>query len=80
MSTRWSVVSQDWSEAPDIASFVGRSDELHTLRNWLVDERRRLAIVGMAGIGKTSLAARLAHNVAPASKRSSGAACGLRRR
>jgi hypothetical protein len=55
---------QDWGEAPDTAGFVGRAAELATLRSWVLDDRcRLLAIVGMGGIGKTSLAARLAHDV-----------------
>jgi transcriptional regulator with XRE-family HTH domain len=57
---------QDWGEAPDTAGFVGRMEELSLLRRWVVDERSRLvAILGMGGIGKTSLAARLAQMVAP---------------
>src|SRR6266851_981064 len=57
---------QDWGEAPDTTGFVGRFDELALLSNWVLDERARLiAVVGMGGIGKTMLAARLAQRVAP---------------
>jgi WD40 repeat protein/transcriptional regulator with XRE-family HTH domain len=57
---RW----QDWGDAPDDSEFVGRAAELAMLRNWVLEDRcRLLAIVGMAGIGKTSLAARLAHDI-----------------
>jgi hypothetical protein len=53
---------QDWGEAPDTTKFVGRTDELATLRRWLLDERCRLMVnLGMGGIGKTSLASKLAH-------------------
>jgi hypothetical protein len=52
--------AQDWGEAPDTMDFVGRSDELDLLRHWVVEERSRLvAIHGMGGIGKTSVATRL---------------------
>ena len=56
----------EWGDAPDPEPFVGRSTELGVLRHWVLDECcRLLAVVGMGGIGKTSLAAKLAHEVAP---------------
>jgi WD40 repeat protein/transcriptional regulator with XRE-family HTH domain len=61
---------RDWGEAPDTTAFVGRADELATLSNWVVDEGSRLvAVLGMGGIGKTSLVARLAQEVSPAFER-----------
>jgi WD40 repeat protein/transcriptional regulator with XRE-family HTH domain len=60
----------DWGDAPDVLGFVGRAQELATLREWLVDEHCRLvAILGMGGVGKSVLAARLAQDVAPTFQR-----------
>jgi transcriptional regulator with XRE-family HTH domain len=61
---------QDWGEAPGVLGFVGRAEELSTLRAWVLDEQCRLAaVLGMGGIGKTTLAARLAQDVAPSFER-----------
>jgi WD40 repeat protein/DNA-binding transcriptional regulator YiaG len=61
---------QDWGEAPDVLRFIGRSDELATLRDSVQQRRCRLVVVrGAGGIGKTILAARLAQDVAPTFQR-----------
>jgi WD40 repeat protein len=53
--------SPDWGEAIDVSAFYGRQLELDTLSQWIVQDRCRLvAILGMGGIGKTSLAVKLA--------------------
>lgn len=50
--------SIDWGEAPHAEQFYGREQELSTLRSWIVGDHCRLvAILGVGGIGKTSLAA-----------------------
>jgi transcriptional regulator with XRE-family HTH domain len=57
--------SEDWGDAPDSMRFVGRPGELALLQRWVVEERCRVvAVPGIGGIGKTSLAAKLAHTVA----------------
>ena len=61
---------QDWGEAPDTMVFVGRAEELALLSRHVLEERCRLvAVLGIGGIGKTSLAARLAQTVAPSFER-----------
>lgn len=55
---------QDWGEAPDISTFHGRARELDTLKQWILADRCRLiALLGMGGIGKTSLSIKLAHQL-----------------
>jgi WD40 repeat protein len=52
-------LTQDWGDAPDVPVFFGRTDEMHTLEQWILDDRCRLvAILGIGGAGKTGLSIR----------------------
>lgn len=55
---------QDWGEAIDVSVFYGRTEELATLEQWIVNTRCRLvALLGMGGIGKTALSVKLASQI-----------------
>ena len=57
-----SLPREDWGEAPDVPGFTGREQELSSLsRSILSDRCRIIAILGIGGVGKTSLAYKLAH-------------------
>ena len=50
----------DLGDAPEIFSFFDRTPQLTTLENWITQDRTRLiALLGISGIGKTSLALHL---------------------
>ena len=56
---------EDWADAPDVSECIGRVQELATLRQWVVGEHCQVVqLRGMGGIGKTTLATRLARDVA----------------
>lgn len=54
----------DLSEMPDLGAFYSRTPELDTLTTWMIQQRCRLiALTGICGIGKTSLAVQLVQQI-----------------
>ena len=54
----------DWGTAIDTSIFYGRTQELATVKNWVISDRcRLLGVFGMGGIGKTAFATKLAEQV-----------------
>lgn len=54
----------DWGEILDVSIFYGRTQEFESLTRWILDDRCRLvALLGMGGIGKSSLAAKIAYEL-----------------
>ncbi|NEP90207.1 MAG: NACHT domain-containing protein [Okeania sp. SIO2C2] len=52
------------SDAPDYKKFYGRTQEIKTLKKWILQEQKKIVVLhGMNGIGKTTLALQLIKNI-----------------
>lgn len=56
-----------WDGVPDVSVFYGRTAELTSLNQWIIGDTsarcRLIALLGMSGIGKTALVAKLAEQI-----------------
>ena len=57
-----------WGEAPDVSGFYGRDHELAQLYQWIEGDRCRLiGLLGMGGMGKTTLVTKVAQQLSEGS-------------
>ncbi|MGP1384817.1 MAG: eIF2A-related protein [Thainema sp.] len=58
-------LATEWGEMPDASQFNGRTTELNMLHQWIeVDRCRLVAVLGMGGVGKSAIAAKLVQTIA----------------
>jgi WD40 repeat protein/transcriptional regulator with XRE-family HTH domain len=54
----------DWGNAIDVSTFCGRGEELMRLKQWVLEDQCRLVLLlGIGGLGKSTLAAKLVHQI-----------------
>lgn len=60
ISSYTKLQSFDWDDAPEVATFFGRTEQLRTLRRWILKYKCKIVnIIGMRGTGKSSLTLKL---------------------
>jgi len=57
------TLHHDLSEMPELGNFYNRKSELETLTSWIKQSSRLITLTGISGIGKTTLAVQLVHQI-----------------